>query len=87
MYTNNGFYVALISKAQGQCGLKNKFTATNENCYSNQVLDTQILGVVSLKERNSRSKKVSKFRDNQPKRNRPKHFFCFFLQMLLNIVH
>ena len=55
--------------------VKSKFTAPKEHCYSNQVLDTQILCVVSVKERNSRivlSAKFSKFRDNQPKRKRPK---------------
>ena len=63
-------YVAPISKARGPVWVTSKFTTLNEPCYSNQVLDTQVLWVVNVKERNSRiesSTKFSKFRDNQPK--------------------
>jgi len=70
--------------------VKRKFTAPNEACYSNQVLDTKILWVVSVKEWNSRielSTKFSTIRDNQPKRNRKKHLFCFFPQNMLNNIH
>ena len=71
--------------------VKRKFTAPNEACYSNQVLDTQILWVVSIKGWNSRielSTKFSTFRDiNQPKRNRKKHLFCFSPRRMLNIIH
>ena len=61
--------------------VESKFTTPKGCCYSNQVLDTQIVWVVSVKEQNSRiesSTKFSKLRGNQPKRNRPKHLFCFF---------
>ena len=84
MYTNS--YVALISKAHGQCGLKASWQPQTN-------LDTQIKFLILIHGEFQRAKlqnwvgyKVcSLVWDNQPKRHRPKHLFCLFLQKMLNL--
>ena len=74
MYTSN--YVALISKAQGHCGVKaslqppmNLAIQIKFLIYSNSISG----GSKSETRELSRVQSFFKFRDNQPKRNRPKH--------------